>query len=404
MSMPEERYKEDAVDEPTDRLVESPKVEIQDLRLVLSLYQIIQLNLFWFGYNCFWFMTLIVIFPSQIEEIVGNDWKGSGLALVSLVSGFFNLFLAPVFGYFNDKSNFLNQYGKRKPWLAIGSLGMCIFLFMLWGFDPLWVYTLAYLGLTVSSIICSVPFNGLLADLTPTSQKGRVSAIMGAMNLTGFLVGALLGTLYEIIGPAYCYLIMSGILISTTCVTLFCIKEPLQDNIHTSRITLHIPSFFQEIIAPLKRHRNFRLVFFGRFTAQLGINTCQQFIQYWIADCVSITMSPTTAVSIAFIPLLVISPIAALFIPKHKRKIVVYVSSVLMIITCIMMMFVTSFPLALVVASVFGLGYGPYLSCEFAMLLEVLPNIHESAKDISLWHSAMYLVNELKRLVSFLRL
>ena len=111
------------------------------------------------------------------------------------------------------------------------------------------------------------------------------------------------------------------------------------------------------------------LVFYGRFTAQLGINTCQQFIQYWIADCVNISMSPTTAVSIAFVPLLVISPIAALFIPKDRRKIVVYISSALMILTCILMMFVTSWPGALIVASIFGLGYGPYISCEFGTCL-----------------------------------
>ncbi|KAJ3219775.1 hypothetical protein HDU67_009587 [Dinochytrium kinnereticum] len=102
-------------------------------------------------------------------------------------------------------------------------------------------------------------------------------------------------------------------------------------------------------------------------------------------------MPSTKAVSIALVPLLVLSPIGALFIPSKRRKIVIYVSTAFMVSSCLLMQIATTFSVALVVSGVFGLGYGPFISTEFAMLMDVLPSEDEAAKDISLWHSALVL-------------
>ena len=164
----------------------------------LSWPRIFCLNIYWFGYQFFWFLVLIVLLPKQVEDIVGEEWKGTGLSIVSLVSGVFNLFLAVLFGALNDR--FHSPYGRRKPWMLAGTIGMILSLFSLGSHDALWVYTLGYLGVTLSSILSSVPFNGFIADVTPEHQKGTVSAIMGAMNLMGFLAAADLGVFIENLG------------------------------------------------------------------------------------------------------------------------------------------------------------------------------------------------------------
>ncbi|KAI9355385.1 major facilitator superfamily domain-containing protein [Zopfochytrium polystomum] len=151
------------------------------------------------------------------------------------------------------------------------------------------------------------------------------------------------------------------------------------------------PTFLRDLVRPLWTHVDFRLVFFSRFLFQLGIATVQQFLQYWIGDCVSITIPAPQAVSYALMPLLILSPIGAMCIPAKKRKIVVYIAAVLMITTCLLLETVTSFEMALVVSGIFGLGYGPFISTEFAMLMDVLPSEEEAAKDMALWHSALVL-------------
>jgi MFS family permease len=40
---------------------------------------------------------------------------------------------------------------------------------------------------------------------------------------------------------------------------------------------------------------------------------------------------------------------------------------------------------------VYVLGYGPFISTEFAMLMDVLPSEDDAGKDMALWHSALLL-------------
>ena len=47
---------------------------------------------------------------------------------------------------------------------------------------------------------------------------------------------------------------------------------------------------------------------------------------------------------------------------------------------------VTSFVGAVVVASVIGIGYGLYVTVDFALLLDVLPNEETKGNDMAVWH------------------
>ncbi|KAI9094329.1 major facilitator superfamily domain-containing protein [Phlyctochytrium arcticum] len=149
--------------------------------------------------------------------------------------------------------------------------------------------------------------------------------------------------------------------------------------------------FLISLVRPLWVDRDFRLVFMSRFVFQLGIATIQQFMQYWIKDSVETAMPATRAVSLALLPLLGISPISALLIPSRRRKITVYVAALLMSCTAIILATAHTFPLALLASSIMGVGYGPFISVEFAMLIDVLPSGKDAAKDMSLWHSALVL-------------
>lgn len=115
-------------------------------------------------------------------------------------------------------------------------------------------------------------------------------------------------------------------------------------------------------------------------------------MQYWIADCTdSGGLNPQTAVSQALIPLLVISPVAAYFCPDISRRHVVYASASLMIASCLIMLTSGSYTMAFIISGVFGMGYGPFLAVEFALVLDVLPSAANAARDISIWHQALVL-------------
>lgn len=62
-----------------------------------------------------------------------------------------------------------------------------------------------------------------------------------------------------------------------------------------------------------------------------------------------------------------------------------------MALAAIAMVFTRTFTGCLLVAVVFGLGFGTYTSCDFAMILDVLPNEADRAKDLAVWHQALVL-------------
>ncbi|KAI9199400.1 major facilitator superfamily domain-containing protein [Polychytrium aggregatum] len=353
----------------------------------LSPAQIVLLNSFWLGYHSFFFLLGAVISPYQIRNIMGEDHKGEGLSLVCFLSAAVTLPASLLVGALNDR--YVSKYGKRKPWIVVGSLCMSSSLLLLSDKSSLTTYIGGYLLVTVGGVLASVPMNGLISDLSAPDQKGSVSAVMGTFNMVGYLAAAVVGIFSDTLGTRGMYIIMSSALMLSAGLTCQ-LNEPRNNYKAIHRERLVWSTLLADVLSPLQSF-NFRMVFISRFFFQLGVATVQQFLQYWISDCVSSNMSPTKAVSVAVIPLLVISPVGAYFISASKRKTVVYISTALMSLTCLLMIVTTSFTGALVVSGVFGLGYGPFLSVEFALLMDVLPSGRDAARDISLWTVAMVL-------------
>lgn len=105
----------------------------------------------------------------------------------------------------------------------------------------------------------------------------------------------------------------------------------------------------------------------------------QEFLQYLLDDCIDLPyysdgtqMTAETGVSVLFLPLLVFATISSvgggMLSDKwgNRRKILMYISGLLMVFCCIMFSLVRSFPIAVVLATVFGVGYGAFLSVRLS--------------------------------------
>lgn len=142
---------------------------------------------------------------------------------------------------------------------------------------------------------------------------------MGAVNLTGYLAGAIVGIGANSLGHFGLCVIIAFVLVGSAYITSIQI-EPSINYTAASSHSIHIIKFFtKDMWIPL-RDRDFRLVFISRFFFQISIATIQQFLQYWIADCASAGLPSEQAVSLALLPLLVLSPIGAFFIPQKRRE------------------------------------------------------------------------------------
>ncbi|CAL1529729.1 unnamed protein product [Lymnaea stagnalis] len=261
------------------------------------------------------------------------------------------------------------------------------------------LYVTFFLLVISSQAMVAVPFNALVADKSHPSQRGFNSGMMGAMILLGNVSGAIAGTAFTRVGVMTMYaiiiaVIVLSILISTCSVTEVAAKpdprlEPLNCRV-----------IFIGFWSPLKEH-DFRWVFITRFLLQQGVATITGFLEYWLNDMIPLPYcwSAATSVALLLMPLLfaaAISSIAFGIISDSTgyRKIIVAIAAFTMAVGAFINAFLSgkfAFVIAGLMAFIIGLGFGAYQSVDFALVMDVLADNSDKAKDIAVWHQSLVL-------------
>jgi len=390
-----------------------PQGEAQEPKL--PWWRLLLLNVYWFSFSLVWFTLLVIIVPSQVKDLMGDDNKGRGMFVLFTIVGVVTFVCSIIMGYYNDRMA-ETRFGRRRPLIVVGCLLMVPFLFGTELTQTFPVYVGVVICLTIGSVITTVPYNALFADIVPHAQHGSASAIMGALGQTGNLLGASVGLFYVSLGPLT-FVILGSVMVFCMFITvLFTEEKPLLRSTQVKstpkankeftwallKVYLHPRRIYETIIfpliEPLVTSSDFRWVFFTRFVFQLGQYTVQEYLQFWLANCVVLPEgieSAETAVSICVLPMLLTAIISSLTggILSDKlggrRKILVYVSGGMMVCCSALFMFVDNFYFAASLSGFFGLGFGCFLSVDFAIVMDVLPSQVDYARDMAVWNTAL---------------
>ncbi|XP_062519312.1 uncharacterized protein LOC134194396 [Corticium candelabrum] len=407
---------------------------------LLSRTRMLFLNVTWFGMQFMFLLLSVEVVPSQIQHLVGDKAKGHTLGIIVAMSSVLTFFASPLVGMLSDRIQ--TKYGKRRPvmvfgtaLMSIGFVGMvviarnmkyeskgCKSLVHLGnGSDycshvekpvcanntnssatesadhvqDVVLYSLFFLIGTGSYAILNVAYNGLMADMTHPSVRGFGSGLMGTMIVLGMMSGAGVGVFYKTIGAAWTFSIMYAVLVVTVTITVITIKE------RPSKAKVHDPVGWKVVLLsycePLKDY-NFRWVFITRFLMQMGVSTVLGFLQYWLADMVDLPncMCAESAVSMAMLPLLIGAALCSassgyLSDRLQRRKPFVFGAALIMSVSATIIAFVPKYYVAIAVALLFGISYGLYVSVDFALVMDVLPDDKDRAKDLAVWHQALVL-------------
>jgi Na+/melibiose symporter-like transporter len=369
----------------------------------LSHFKQAMLSLYWFATSMQWTAILITTLPNQAYFIGGDEAKGTTLGTILLIGAFVSMAVAPVFGAFSDRT--LTRWGRRRPWIVIGTLMNVVGLFGLAYFprendlSSLPLFILAFMWVEFWNNVATAPYAALIPDIVPADQRGSASGWYGLMNMLGSFVGGIAALVFtsngrtDIVGIYYLTAVL--MLLGMLGTVFF---------VHELPVTRRPPpfrwgSFMRGLIAPLRDH-DFRWVFWTRFLMIMGTFTVQEFLQYFMRDVVKdftlfgspVAENAESAVSFFLIALLIgaiaSSLVAGVLSDKLGRKKVVYASSILQSIVPFVLIFFSPFPLVVGLGIVFGLGYGAYASVDWAMASDVLPSEDDYAKDMGVWHVA----------------
>jgi len=187
------------------------------------------------------------------------------------------------------------------------------------------------------------------------------------------------------------YVAVGAALVGFALVTILGVKEtPLPEKPPKIDWALYLHSLW---INP-RLYPDFAWVWVTRALVMLGFYSVLPFVNYYFVDVIGIE-KPDGPASMMTGLLLISSCVSGIYggmiSDRIGRKRVVYIANVMIAIVALSFIFCRSIPQVLLAGSIFGLGYGAYISVDWALGTDVLPNKKSAGKEMGVWHIAMTL-------------
>ena len=154
-------------------------------RTILTGFAFFLICAFWQAYDNA--MPLIMINKYGMTQ----TWSGVIMAMDNV----FALFLLPLFGALSDKTN--TRFGRRKPYIVIGTILAVIFFILLPLIDRLWVFIFVLLLTLLSMSVFRSPAVALMPDVTCKPHRSKGNAIINLMGTAGGMMVLVLGMIFK---------------------------------------------------------------------------------------------------------------------------------------------------------------------------------------------------------------
>ncbi|WP_027481442.1 MFS transporter [Deinococcus pimensis] len=337
------------------------------------------LSSFWFGSSFHWLLLLLILMPADVVRLVGEERKGTYLGLLVGIGAVIALVMPPLVGALSDR------VGRRLPFLRWGLVVNLVGLAAMALAPTYWVYVGAYLLVQLGNNVATGPYSALIPELVSPEKRGRASGVMGFLQAAGQLLGGVVAFVLGSAGlPGFVsYGLIGLVLLVSAVVTLTQVPEPAP----TPREAAPSIPWWQ-----LFAMNTFLWVFVTRALFSLGQYSVQPFLQYYVGDVLGHTTNAGTYTSVMLLCIIVGSIASALvggrLSDRMGRKPVIYVAGTLMAVCAVLFLFAGSDVVAFILALVFGLGYGAFISVDWALGADAMPSARSFARDMGVWHVA----------------
>lgn len=330
-----------------------------------------------------------VLLPNQVTNI-DPAHKVANLAIVTTTSFVFTLFAQPIVGAFSDRTR--SRLGRRAPWMVIGTAVAAAFLIGLGSLQSILWITVFWVVIQVALNAMQGPLSAITPDRFPRSRRGVASAMVGIGTMAGSTIGVIVaGILAANVGLAY-----SAFGIVVLLVTLGFVLF----NRDYSSTGIELPpfrwkAFFAGFWINPRKHPDFAWAFAARFLFILGYFVAFSYQLFILTDYIGMSLKQANAqigvISLASLATTVVSVALAGWLSDRlgRRKVFIYLASVLMIVGLAMPLLMPTVTGMLLMSAINGFGFGLYMACDTALMTEVLPGGGvAAAKDLGILNVA----------------
>ena len=340
--------------------------------------------------TCLLFLApVLVTLALKINSLVGIDRAPSRLALVAGIGALVSLFGNPFFGKLSDRTS--SRLGRRRPWMFIGLAGgsLGILIVALAPDIPVvlvgWCLAQLFFNALLAALVAVLP------DQVPPVQRGLVSGVLGVCLPIASVSGTFVVQLFT---GNQLAMFLVPCAIGGFLVLLFAV--PLQD----SRLAVvdKPPWSLRELAGTFyvnpRTNPDFAWAFASRFLLVLAYAFLTTYQAYYLLD--KIGSDEADVPHQIFLGTLVQSVVlvAASLLGGRlsdrtgRRKVFVLCASIVYGLAMFVIAVASSFNGFLVGMAIGGLGFGVYMAVDLALVVDVLPDPANAAKDLGVFNMA----------------
>ncbi|HEY0474900.1 MAG TPA: MFS transporter, partial [Kribbella sp.] len=332
---------------------------------------------------------LLVTLALKVNSLVGIERAPKSLALVAGTGALLAMFGNPFFGKLSDRTS--SMLGMRRPWMVIGLAGGSLGILIV-ALAPNIPVVLA--GWCIAQLF----FNALLAaqvavlpDQVPTAQRGLVAGVLGICVPIASVSGTFLVKLFS--GNRLA-MFLAPCAIGGFFILLFAATLKDRRLAKADRPTWSLREFASTFYVNPWNNPDFAWAFASRFMFLLAYAFLTTYQAYYLLE--KLGSAEADVPQQIFLGTLVQSVLvvgASLVGGKlsdrtGRRKIFVLTASIVYGLALFMVAIAGNFNGFLVAMAISGLGFGLYVAVDLALVVDVLPDKDNAAKDLGVFNMA----------------
>jgi MFS family permease len=320
---------------------------------------------------------------------VGIEAAPRNLALAAGIGGLIAMVGNPFFGKLSDRTS--SRLGMRRPWMVTGLVGGSLGVFVV-AVAP--NVALVLIGWCIAQLF----FNALLAvqvavlpDQVPTGQRGLVAGVLGVCLPIASVSGTYLVKLFTGHQVA---MFLAPCAIGGFFILLFAVFLDDRRLAKEDKPTWSLREFASTFYVSPRKNPDFAWAFASRFLFVLAYAFLFTYQAYYLLD--KLGSAEADVPRQIFLGTLVQSAVivvASLLGGRlsdwtHRRKVFVLSASIVYGLAMFVISSAVSFNGYLVGMAIGGLGFGLYMAVDLALVVDVLPDQENAAKDLGVLNIA----------------
>jgi MFS family permease len=342
----------------------------------LPVRELFRISLYWLGLSSI-FAGVNTILAGRIEfdALVPAEAAGRTLFLLTVGGTIIAMVVQPTVGSISDYT--ISRWGRRKPYIFIGSILDVVFLIGIAASEPLLAIAAFYALLQFSSNFAQGPFQGYVPDLVPAPQVGMASALVGVMQILGNVAGFVIAGLAVASGQFALGLIALGILELVTMLSVVIrVREGRSPKSREGRSWTSVAA--EAWGTDVLRERSFVWLVASRLAILMAGGVLTNLAIFYLARSQGMGQEDAGNSFNIMVGLVAVGTVitvipAARLSDRIGRKKVIYLSCVIGAVGVALVATAGSFPLALVGSVTYGLSAGIFLAVDWALMTDIIP-------------------------------